>query len=55
MGKKCCHKYFFKIMQLLISTEPILKEVFANYIQNKVIQLPNNAIFKGNIFLINIK
>jgi hypothetical protein len=29
---------FFKIMQLSISTKPILKEVFINYIQNKVVQ-----------------
>jgi hypothetical protein len=37
---------FFKIVQLLTSTKPILKEVFVNYNQNKVIQLPNNAIVK---------
>jgi hypothetical protein len=29
---------FFKTMQLSISTKPILKEVFINYIQNKVVQ-----------------
>jgi hypothetical protein len=41
---------FFKIVQLLTSTKPILKEVFANYTKNKVIQLPNNVIVKGNYF-----
>jgi hypothetical protein len=39
---------FFKTMQLSISTKPILKEVFINYAQNKLIQLPTNAIVKGN-------
>jgi len=39
---------FFKTMQLSISTKPILKEVFINYAQNKLVQLPNNAIVKGN-------
>ncbi len=29
---------FFEIMQLSISTKPILKDVFINYIQNKVVQ-----------------
>jgi hypothetical protein len=38
---------FFKIVQLSTSTKPILKEVFINYIQNKVAQLPNNIIVKG--------
>jgi hypothetical protein len=41
---------FFKIVQLLTSTKPMLKEVFINYIQNKVIQLQNNVIVKGNYF-----
>jgi hypothetical protein len=35
-------------MQLLTFTKPILKEVFINYIQNKVIYLPNNVVVKGN-------
>jgi len=42
--------FFFKIVQLLISIKLILKEAFTNYIQNKVIQLPSNAIIKGNYF-----
>jgi hypothetical protein len=42
-------------MQLSISTEPILKEAFINYIQNKVVQLPNNEIVKENYIFINIK
>ncbi len=41
---------FFKIVQLSTSTKPILKEVFINYIQNKVAQLPNNTIVKGNYY-----
>jgi hypothetical protein len=39
---------FLKIMQLSISTKPMLKEVFINYTQNKVVQLPNNVIVIGN-------
>jgi hypothetical protein len=35
-------------VKLSISTKPILKEGFINYTQNKVAQLPNNAIVKGN-------
>jgi hypothetical protein len=42
-------------MQLSTSTKPILKEVFIDYIQNKVVQLPNNEIFKEIIFLLNFK
>ncbi len=38
-------------MQLSTSTKPILKEDFINCIQNKVIQLPNNAIIRKNIFV----
>ncbi len=39
VAKKCSHKYyFFEIMQLSISTKPILKEVFINYTQSKVVQ-----------------
>jgi hypothetical protein len=33
---------------LSTSTKPILKEVLIKYIQNKVVQVPNNAIFKRN-------
>jgi len=39
---------FFKIVQLSTSTKPILKENFINYIQNKIVQFPNNKNFKGN-------
>jgi hypothetical protein len=46
---------FFKTMQLSTSTKPILKEVFINYIQNKVVQLPNNENFKENYIFIHIK
>jgi hypothetical protein len=35
-------------MQLSTSIKPILKEVFINYTQNKVVQYPNNEIIKGN-------
>jgi hypothetical protein len=35
-------------MQFSTSTKPILIEFFINYTQNKVVQLPNNAIVKGN-------
>jgi hypothetical protein len=35
-------------MQISTFTKKILKEVFINYTQNKVVQLPNNAIVKGN-------
>jgi hypothetical protein len=35
-------------MQLSTSTKPILKEVFINYTQNEVVQLPNNVIFEIN-------
>ncbi len=39
---------FFK--QVSTSTKPILKDVFINNIQNKVVQFPKyNAIIKGNI------
>jgi hypothetical protein len=48
MAKKCCHDYFFKIMQLSTSMKPILKEVFINYTKNMVVQFPNNAIVKRN-------
>ncbi len=41
-------QFIFKIGQLSTSTKLILKEGFINYTQNKVIQLPNNAIIKGN-------
>jgi len=48
--------FFPKTMQLSTSTKPILKEVSINYIENKVVQLPNSAIIKGNYsFFINIK
>jgi hypothetical protein len=39
---------FFKTMQLSTSTKPILKEIFIHSIQNKVVQLWNNTIVKGN-------
>jgi hypothetical protein len=39
---------FFKILQLSTSIKPILKDGFINYAQNKIVQLPNNAIIKGN-------
>jgi hypothetical protein len=39
---------FFKIVQLSTSTKPIIKDFFINYIQNKVVQFPNNKNFKGN-------
>ncbi len=48
MAKKCCQILIFETMQLLTFTKPILKEVFINYIQNKVIYLPNNVVVKGN-------
>jgi hypothetical protein len=35
-------------MQLSTSTKPILKEVSINYTENKVVQLLDNAIIKGN-------
>jgi hypothetical protein len=41
---------FFRIVQLSTFTKPILKEVVIKYIQNKVAQLPNNIIVKGNVF-----
>jgi hypothetical protein len=37
---------FFENMQFSTSTKPILIKNFINYTQNKVIQLPNNAIVK---------
>jgi hypothetical protein len=39
---------YFKTMQLSTSTKLILKEVFINYTQNKVVQLPSNEIVKRN-------
>jgi hypothetical protein len=48
VAKNCCFKYCF---QHSTSTKPILKEVFINCIQNKISQLPNNAIIKKNIFV----
>jgi hypothetical protein len=38
--------FFFNIVWLSTFTKLILKEVFINYTQNKVIWLWNNAIFK---------
>ncbi len=50
--RKYCHKYyFFKIVQLSTCTKPILKEVFINYIQMKVIQFPNNANCKRKLYI----
>jgi len=51
---KRCHKYFF-FENLWLSTfaKPILKNVFINYTQNMVVQLPNNVIVK-RIFFIDI-
>jgi hypothetical protein len=47
---------FLKFVQRSTSTKAISKENFINYTQNKVLQLPNNAIVKGNYILkINIK
>lgn len=47
---------FFEIVQLSTSTKPILKEVFINYIQIKVVQLSNNAIVKRKLYIfINVK
>jgi hypothetical protein len=46
---------FFKIVQLSTFTNPILKEAYIHYTQNKLVQLLNNVILKGNYFLINIK
>jgi hypothetical protein len=40
--------FFLKIIQLSTSTKPILKEVFIKYIENKVAQLLDNVIIKGN-------
>ncbi len=39
---------FFKPKQLSTFTNPILNEVLINDIQNKIVQLPNNEIVKGN-------
>jgi hypothetical protein len=36
------------LFQSGVATKPILKNVFINYIQNKVVQLPNSTIVKGN-------
>jgi hypothetical protein len=36
--KPLSQKLFFETMQLSISTKPILKEVFLNYIHNRIIQ-----------------
>ncbi len=45
---------FFEIVQLSIFTKLILKNVLIKYIQNKVVQLLNDAIFKRDyIFLID--
>jgi hypothetical protein len=45
---------FFETMWFSTSTKSILKEVFINYIQNKVVQLPNNAIVKINYYYLLI-
>jgi hypothetical protein len=42
-------------MLLSTSTKPTSKEVFINYIQNKVVQLPNNVIVKWNYIFNDIK
>ncbi len=39
---------FFKTMWFSTFTKPILKEVFINYIQNKVVQPKNNATINRN-------
>jgi hypothetical protein len=46
--QKCYHKYFFPKLWISTSIKPILKELFINYTQNKVIQQPNDVIVKGN-------
>ncbi len=46
--------FFFKIMQLSTFTKPVLKELFIDCIQNKVVQLPNNAIVKWNYIILLI-
>ncbi len=48
MAKKCCHSFFFKMMQLSMSMKPILKKVFIDYTTNMVAQFSNNAIVKRN-------
>jgi hypothetical protein len=51
-GQKMLSNFiFFKIVQSSIFTKLILKEVFINT-QSKVVQLSNNAIIKGNYFLL---
>jgi hypothetical protein len=39
---------FLENMQLSISIKPMLKKVFINYTQNKVVQMLNNVIVIGN-------
>jgi hypothetical protein len=39
---------FFETMSFSTSTKSILKEVFVNYTQNKVVQLSNKTIVKRN-------
>ncbi len=41
----------FQNSRIFNSTKPILKEIFINYTQNKVVQLSNNAIVKEDYFL----
>jgi hypothetical protein len=49
VAKKCLPQIlFFEIVQLSTSTKRIVFLKFINYTQNKVVQLPNNAIVKGN-------
>jgi hypothetical protein len=48
-GQKMLSKIlFFEIVWLSTSTKPIKKEVLVEYIQNKVVRVLDNAIFKIN-------
>jgi len=44
---------YFDTMWHSTSTKPILKEVFINYVQNKVVQLLNNVNLSKEITFLN--
>jgi hypothetical protein len=48
MAKNVVTNIFFQNYVISALSKPILKDVSINYIQIKVVQLPNNIIIKGN-------
>jgi hypothetical protein len=48
MAKNVVTNIFFQNYAIPAFSKPILKDVSISHTQNKVVQLPNNIIIKGN-------